>query len=574
MITAMVTMAKSRTRPLLRSSPRKRSPHKVKHRPASRVRTDGRSESAALYRLMAWLSPAYPVGAFSYSSGIEWAVEAGDIRDADTLKAWLAAILSEGGGFADAVFFVHAHRASADDDTTALRAVAELAAAFVPSKERFLETTAQGRAFLEATRAAWPCEAIGRLDAAWDGPVALPVAVGVACAGHGIACKAALPAFLHALTANWISAGVRLIPLGQTDGQRVLAALENERCRRRGARVEHAACRHRQCRVPRRHCQHAARDPIHAPVQELDADEQKQFAWPLARRGRRPGRLRQDRADGRACKRLRDRYEIAAITNDIYTKWDAEYLVRSGALVADRIAGVETGGCPHTAIREDASANLAAIADMRQKFPALDLVLIESGGDNLAATFSPELADLTIYVIDVAAGDKIPSKGGPGITRSDLLVINKVDLAPHVGASLETMEREVEKDARRAAVRVHQSARRQGRRGDRKLHRGEGRVGRDVIAHHTEKDGDAVVRALCRSPQEHAFRRFRGERCSRPMPPPRFSRRGFALAFENESDGSVSHVEFVALYPKTGKRFSVEVKARERAAASAAQDVG
>ena len=142
------------------------------------------------------------------------------------------------------------------------------------------------------------------------------------------------------------------------------------------------------------------------------------------------------------CKRLRERYEIAAITNDIYTKWDAEYLVRSGALVSDRIAGVETGGCPHTAIREDASANLAAIADMRAKFPKLDLVLIESGGDNLAATFSPELADLTIYVIDVAAGDKIPSKGGPGITRSDLLVINKVDLAPHVGASLETMERE------------------------------------------------------------------------------------------------------------------------------------
>jgi urease accessory protein len=140
------------------------------------------------------------------------------------------------------------------------------------------------------------------------------------------------------------------------------------------------------------------------------------------------------------CKRMRDRFEIAAITNDIYTKWDAEYLVRSGALAPERIAGVETGGCPHTAIREDASANLAAVADMRKKFPDLDLVLIESGGDNLAATFSPELADLTIYVIDVAAGDKIPSKGGPGITRSDLLVINKIDLAPHVGASLETMD--------------------------------------------------------------------------------------------------------------------------------------
>jgi urease accessory protein len=145
------------------------------------------------------------------------------------------------------------------------------------------------------------------------------------------------------------------------------------------------------------------------------------------------------------CKRLRNHYQIAAMTNDIYTKWDAEYLVRSGALARERIAGVETGGCPHTAIREDASANLAAVADMRKKFPDLDLVLIESGGDNLAATFSPELADLTIYVIDVAGGEKIPSKGGPGITRSDLLVINKIDLAPHVGASLQNMERETKR---------------------------------------------------------------------------------------------------------------------------------
>src|SRR6187397_386690 len=145
------------------------------------------------------------------------------------------------------------------------------------------------------------------------------------------------------------------------------------------------------------------------------------------------------------CKAMRQSYDIAAITNDIYTKWDAEFLVRSGALAPERIAGVETGGCPHTAIREDASINLAAVADMRAKFPKLDLVLIESGGDNLAATFSPELADLTIYVIDVAAGDKIPSKGGPGITKSDLLVINKTDLAPFVGASLEVMDR----DARR-----------------------------------------------------------------------------------------------------------------------------
>ncbi len=142
------------------------------------------------------------------------------------------------------------------------------------------------------------------------------------------------------------------------------------------------------------------------------------------------------------CKALKQDYEIAAITNDIYTKWDAEYLMRSGALPTERIMGVETGGCPHTAIREDASINLAAVAEMRQKFPELDLILIESGGDNLAATFSPELADITIYVIDVAAGEKIPSKGGPGITRSDLLVINKTDLAPMVGADLGNMDRD------------------------------------------------------------------------------------------------------------------------------------
>jgi urease accessory protein len=145
------------------------------------------------------------------------------------------------------------------------------------------------------------------------------------------------------------------------------------------------------------------------------------------------------------CKTMRDRWSIAAITNDIYTREDAEFLERSGALPIERIMGVETGGCPHTAIREDASINLAAVADMRGRFPELDLILIESGGDNLAATFSPELADLTIYVIDVSAGDKIPRKGGPGITRSDLLVINKIDLAPYVGASLEVMDRDARK---------------------------------------------------------------------------------------------------------------------------------
>jgi urease accessory protein len=142
------------------------------------------------------------------------------------------------------------------------------------------------------------------------------------------------------------------------------------------------------------------------------------------------------------CKALRGRYEIAAVTNDIYTEEDAQFLVKNEALAPERIIGVETGGCPHTAIREDASINLEAVARLTRRFPNLDLVLIESGGDNLAATFSPELSDLTLYVIDVAAGDKIPRKGGPGITKSDLLVINKIDLAPMVGASLEVMERD------------------------------------------------------------------------------------------------------------------------------------
>jgi urease accessory protein len=145
------------------------------------------------------------------------------------------------------------------------------------------------------------------------------------------------------------------------------------------------------------------------------------------------------------CKRLRDRYQIAVVTNDIYTQEDAQFLTRAQALASERIIGVETGGCPHTAIREDASLNLAAVDELCRRFPGLDLVLVESGGDNLSATFSPELSDLTIYVIDVAAGDKIPRKGGPGITRSDLLVINKIDLAPYVGASLEIMEHDARK---------------------------------------------------------------------------------------------------------------------------------
>ncbi len=182
------------------------------------------TSAAALYRLMAWLSPSYPIGAFSYSSGIEWAVEAGDIRDAASLQGWLGVMLSEGSGFCDAVFFAQAHRAVAAGDEAALAAVAELAVAFASSRERLLETTAQGRAFLDTTRAAWPCAALGRSAALPE--VALPVAAGAACAGHDVLLEPAVAAYLQALAAALISVGVRLVPLGQTDGQRVLAALE------------------------------------------------------------------------------------------------------------------------------------------------------------------------------------------------------------------------------------------------------------------------------------------------------------------------------------------------------------
>jgi urease accessory protein len=194
--------------------------------PRGKSKSSDGGESAALFRLMAWLSPAYPVGGFSYSSGIEWAVESGDISDASSLQDWLGVMVAHGSVFCDAVFLIHAHAATYAQDDAALRAVAELAAAFASSKERHLETTAQGRAFIDATRAAWPCTSIDRLVALWDGPVAYPVAVGVASAGHGIAVSMALPAYLQAVAANLVSAGVRLVPLGQTDGLRVMAALE------------------------------------------------------------------------------------------------------------------------------------------------------------------------------------------------------------------------------------------------------------------------------------------------------------------------------------------------------------
>jgi len=186
----------------------------------------GEGEAAALYRLMTWLSPSFPVGAFSYSSGIEWAVEAGDIGDAASLRDWLASMLADGAGFCDGVFLARAHRAATSCDDAALAGIAELAAAFAPSRERQLETSAQGRAFIEIARAAWNCDGLDRMISWCGGAIVYPVAVGLVSAAHAIPLAPTMHAFLHALTSNWISAGARLIPLGQTDSQRVLALLE------------------------------------------------------------------------------------------------------------------------------------------------------------------------------------------------------------------------------------------------------------------------------------------------------------------------------------------------------------
>lgn len=223
-------MARPRQAQLVRPSARKRGPTAARTEELDpRFRGEERENvgASSLFRLMAWLSPAYPVGAFSYSSGIEWAVEAGDVTDAGALGKWLAAMLANGAGFCDAVFFAQAYRACAAEHDESLRSIAELAAAMTPSRERSLETTAQGRAFLDITRATWPCPALDRLIDVAPGPIVYPVAVAAAAAGHGIPLESALGAYVQAQVANWVSAAMRLVPLGQTDGQRTVAALES-----------------------------------------------------------------------------------------------------------------------------------------------------------------------------------------------------------------------------------------------------------------------------------------------------------------------------------------------------------
>lgn len=214
---------------LLRASPRRRGPRPPDSHVCGKERAecvDGSLTSNALYRLMVWLSPAYPVGAFAYSSGIEWAVEAGDITSAGTLRVWLESMLTMGAGLNDGIFFAHMHRAMTRDDAVAAKETMDLSAALVASRERYEETTRLGRAFIEVTQAAWPCRALGKLQKVANRAITYPVAVGAACAGHALPLVPALHAFLAAVVANWVSAGVRLVPLGHTDGQRLLRSLE------------------------------------------------------------------------------------------------------------------------------------------------------------------------------------------------------------------------------------------------------------------------------------------------------------------------------------------------------------
>ena len=225
-IPMLMTASKAPARPRRRAVARTRAIKQAAAQPIGGHDAMKESEAAALYRLMTWLSPSFPVGAFSHSSGIEWAVEAGDIVDAASLHDWLAAMLAQGPGFCDGVFLAHAHRAASSRDDAGLREIAELAAAFAPSRERHRETSAQGRAFIDIARAAWNCDGLDQMVSCCDGATVYPIAVGVVSAAHTIPLAPTMQAFLHALTSNWISAGARLIPLGQTDSQRVLALLE------------------------------------------------------------------------------------------------------------------------------------------------------------------------------------------------------------------------------------------------------------------------------------------------------------------------------------------------------------
>ncbi len=370
------------------------------------------TEEVEALRLFAWLSPGYPVGAYAYSHGLEAAVEAGDVGGEESLIAWLGDVCEHGSLRNDLILVARAHDAASAASATDLIAINDLALALAPSRELHLETSQQGRSFLDATLGAWPCRALTTLASSLAEAVAYPVAVGAAAGAHGMRLSPVLGAYALAFVQNLVSAALRSAPVGQAAGTRVVAALSVRLVpwqKRRRPRAWTILALPAFASI-------SARSGTRRSIPASSGHEASAMSvsanGPLRVGIGGPVGSGKTALMEQLCKRFRDRYEICAITNDIYTKEDARILTVAGALPEERILGVETGGCPHTAIREDASINLAAVAQMRQRFPKLDLVLIESGGDNLAATFSPELADITLYVIDVAGGEKIPARGG------------------------------------------------------------------------------------------------------------------------------------------------------------------
>ena len=325
-----------------------------------------------------------------------------------------------------------------------------LARALCPAEERWVETRDQGAAFAAAVNATMGSDEL---------PVALPVAVGRAAGRFGLSPKLVAGLYLQTFATNVVLAAVRFIPLGAGEGQRIIGRLRPVCLAVAERAAANAAGPDRDRRTRRRACGDAPCWIGDADVPDMSGPLRVGIGGPV-------GAGKTTLTEG-LCRALAGKLSMAVITNDIYTREDAEALMRAQVLPLDRIRGVETGGCPHTAIREDASINLAALAELNAAHPDLDLVLIESGGDNLAATFSPELADLTIYVIDTAAGQDIPRKKGPGLARADLLVVNKIDLAPHVGVDAALLEADARASRNGRPVVMAVAPQRTGPRGDR-----------------------------------------------------------------------------------------------------------
>ena len=409
----------------------------------------------ALLSLLHLCDSLFPIGSFAYSDGLESAAVSGLVTGVADLGEWLETCRDEGlralgrSGDRDRVGgrrgrAIGRRLSAIDEEITALRA----------SSTTRMANRSMGLRLLKTWQGLHP-------DVRLEQLLALAATPGgsdrrcpsrfrpSACCG-GLTLRDALAGYAYTRLAATVSAAMRLVAIGQTDAHRLLS--------------------HALARVPSTIdgvLARQARPESFAPaldIAQMTPAIRAFAAVPIMTHQRRPVRLGIGGPVGSGktalvdalCKRMRDDYKLGVITNDIFTREDMEFLVRSGALPADRIIGVQTGGCPHTAIREDASMNFDALDELTRRFPDLDLVFLESGGDNLAASFSPELVDASIYVIDVSGGDKIPRKGGPGVTRSDLLVINKIDLAAHVGASLDVMDARFTADARRPAVRLHQ----------------------------------------------------------------------------------------------------------------------